>query len=333
MGNLVDKAYLGVASGTFSHAEGVGCLAVGIGAHAEGFLTIASGNYSHAEGGPRISVYNGEEYVDEQSIAYGVYSHVEGIASVAFGSGSHAEGRQSYANGDYSHAEGYFSYANGAGSHSEGTGGQANGDYSHAEGNSCIAIGESSHAEGYATVASGSYSHASGYYTISSGSAQTVVGKYNMRSNDHSLFVVGNGTADDSVYRSDAFRIEPGTAFDSRVEVTGSVIVTKHYAGDAQTLLTGDTTVDPNIHMTLFDASGGNITATLGDGSHVGQIKLMVMIDTVGAVTPNTAVITVTTTLGTWTTLTFGAINHTATLVWSGTPGWSILNVYGTAVA
>ena len=68
-----------IASGDYSHAEGV--------------KTTASGDYSHAEG-------NG-------TTASGLYSHAEGYRTTASGLSSHAEGDETTASGNYSHAEGY----------------------------------------------------------------------------------------------------------------------------------------------------------------------------------------------------------------------------------
>ena len=54
-----------VASGSYSHAEGVGTKALGDGSHAEGVLTTAKGINSHSEGGGTTAI--------------GVSSHAEGI--------------------------------------------------------------------------------------------------------------------------------------------------------------------------------------------------------------------------------------------------------------
>ena len=83
-----------IASGGYSHAEGIGTTASGYVSHAEGYVTEASGGYSHAEGA--------------YSKASGNFSHAEGEGSKAFGNDSHAEGYQSLANGRASHAEGYY---------------------------------------------------------------------------------------------------------------------------------------------------------------------------------------------------------------------------------
>ena len=80
-----------IASGTYSHAEGV---------------SDANGDYSHAEG--------------HFTIANGKRSHAEGERTRADGASSHAEGRSTITKGRYSHAEGYSTIANGDAQHVEG---------------------------------------------------------------------------------------------------------------------------------------------------------------------------------------------------------------------
>ena len=104
---------LGIASGSYSHAEGDSTKAIGDYSHAEGQGTIAYEGGSHAEG--------------RDTITSGSYSHAEGQNTIASGSYSHAEGSSTKAIGDWSHAEGDFA--------------QAKGEYSHAEGNRTIASG------------------------------------------------------------------------------------------------------------------------------------------------------------------------------------------------
>lgn len=184
-GSLYTYAKLG-------HGEGV--TVSGTASHAEGQFSTASGDYSHAEG--------------SMTTASGVGSHAEGNDTAASGMSSHAEGDSTVASGDGSHAEGESTTTPGMGSHAEGIATTATGDYSHAEGSFTTTIGP--------------YSHTAGIRTIASGSGQNVVGKYNLRNNDFSLFVVGNGTDDDDFLRSDIFRVN-----DTSVEVTGSFISSK----------------------------------------------------------------------------------------------------------
>jgi len=198
----------GTASGNYSHSEGYNCTASGDNSHAEGYATTASGAGGHSEG--------------DGTFASGINSHSEGRMTTASGLCSHAEGSSTTASGDFSHSEGRMTAAAAEFSHAEGEGAEAVGVGSHAEGFETNAIGVGSHAEGSYTATTGDYSHASGIRTIASGSGQNVVGKYNLRNNDFSLFVVGNGTDDDDFLRSDIFRVN-----DTSVEVTGSFISPK----------------------------------------------------------------------------------------------------------
>jgi hypothetical protein len=113
------------AFGSYSHAEGIGNIALGSGSHAEGTVNITSGDYSHTEG-------------------YG------NIASGSYG--THAEGYNNTASGNASHAEGYSNTALGFASHAEGVSNTAFGDYSHAEGEGNYAMGVESHVEGNSNV-------------------------------------------------------------------------------------------------------------------------------------------------------------------------------------
>ena len=77
-------------------------------------------------------------------------------------------------------------------------------------------------------------------------------------------------------------------------------------------------TVNVTDAITTMDSSSGNITGTLGSGS-TGQIKVLVNIG--GS---NTSVITLTTTLGSLSTITFDAAGETATCMWTGS-AWTII--------
>ena len=109
-----------IATGMYSHAEGVSTTATGYQAHAEGAGTWASGAAAHAEG--------------SGSVASGDNSHAEGASREASGYCSHAEGGGTLASGSYSHAEGGGTLANGMGSHAEGASTIASSNYQHAEG-------------------------------------------------------------------------------------------------------------------------------------------------------------------------------------------------------
>jgi len=144
----------------------------------------------------------------------GTISHAEGIGSISIGSGSHAEGFNTLAIGvskdiQFNNNPSELTY----GAHAEGFETIAYGNYSHAEGDGTTASGDASHSEGIGTIASGSWQH--------------VQGKYNLRNNDFSLFVIGDGTGDDDVDRSDIVRVNSGSAPGAGVfEITGSLGVT-----------------------------------------------------------------------------------------------------------
>ncbi len=81
-----------VATGSYSHAEGMATTAMGDNSHAEGRQTIAIGTASHAQG--------------RQSIATDTCSHAEGNNTISCHENSHAEGYCTTASGESSHAEG-----------------------------------------------------------------------------------------------------------------------------------------------------------------------------------------------------------------------------------
>lgn len=82
------------ASGSYSHAEGLGTQAIGEYSHAEGRSTQATARYSHAEG--------------SNTQAIGGHSHAEGNSTLAIGIGSHAEGFGTIAKGDCQHVQGQY---------------------------------------------------------------------------------------------------------------------------------------------------------------------------------------------------------------------------------
>jgi hypothetical protein len=186
----------------------------------------------------------------------GQFSHAEGYSTVAMGINSHAEGNGSTASSNFSHAEGEGTNTRGIASHAEGASVLASGDYSHAEGVGSHAFGYASHSEGLETIASGAYQH--------------VGGKFNVRGNDFSLFVVGNGISDADVDRSDVFRINSGSVGDGRVEVTGSLAATMGLSGSLTTLVDGTSYLIAGNNITITSASNGSVTidATGGGSSY-----------------------------------------------------------------
>lgn len=113
------------ASGTASHAEGVGAWATASSAHAEGEGTVAGAAGAHAEG-RSTTVQSG-------------YAHAEGgFTTVATGAAySHAEGYESTTKGRASHAEGLGTVAASANQHVQGKYNieDGNGTYAHIVGN------------------------------------------------------------------------------------------------------------------------------------------------------------------------------------------------------
>lgn len=222
-----------ITTGNYSHAEGLTNTASGDYSHAEGGNTLASGHESHAEGGSTIAsgfVSHAEGYNNTTASGFG--SHAEGSGTTASSDASHSEGNSTTASGAYSHAEGESTQAAGYTSHAEGYFAVTAGSYSHAEGSYTTAEGNYSHAEGIYTFAIGEGSHSEGIGTIASGSWQNAKGKYNVRNNDFSIFVIGDGTGDLDVDRSDILRVNSGSApGNGRVEVTGSLDVTVGMTG------------------------------------------------------------------------------------------------------
>lgn len=86
-----------VASGDFSHAEGIGTTASAYASHSEGDITTASGHASHSEGS--YSTASGDSsHAEGWSTASGNYSHAEGDNAKALGYASHAGGCRTKAN-------------------------------------------------------------------------------------------------------------------------------------------------------------------------------------------------------------------------------------------
>ena len=122
----------------------------GTGAVIEGLLDslIASGNYSHAEGIASKATKEGSHAEGDNTTASGNYSHAEGDSTTASGHSSHAEGAYTTASYENSHAEGAGTTASASNSHAEGSGTVASGTCSHAEGASTIANHFAQHAFG-----------------------------------------------------------------------------------------------------------------------------------------------------------------------------------------
>jgi hypothetical protein len=247
------------ASGSSSHAEGYYSITFGFGSHAEGHITTASVDYSHAEGNQTHASGNFSHAEGGNTLTIGESSHAEGGSTTAIGFSSHTEGFFTTTTGLGSHAEGAYSTAGGSVSHAEGAYTLTTNDAAHAEGYLTTGSGLGSHAEGYLTIASGNYSHAGGIGTIASGSGQTVFGSYNKRENDFSLFVVGNGTSDADVDRSDIFRVNLGVVGDGQVEVTGSLAATTGFSGSLTTLTDGTSYLIAGTNISIVSQSNGAV--------------------------------------------------------------------------
>lgn len=166
------QGYNVVASGLYSHAEGLLTTASADYAHAEGDATRATGQYSHVEGSGSLSSGKYSHAEGFNTLASQIYSHAEGYLTTASATSAHAEGQATRATGPYSHAEGWITFTSGQASHAEGYFTSASAVYAHAEGERTIAAGYASHAEGYFSevTAQGYNAHAEGYASIASAS-------------------------------------------------------------------------------------------------------------------------------------------------------------------
>jgi hypothetical protein len=166
---------------------------------------IASGQYSHAEGMNNIASGDVAHAEGWNTKALGSYSHTEGYETTASESRSHAEGWSTEATGQAAHAEGFATHATGRFSHAEGDNATAGGRASHAEGYSTDAVADYSHAEGMQTNASSKYQHVQGKFNVidSADKYAHIVGNGSSntsRANAHTLDWNGNGWFKGDVY-------------------------------------------------------------------------------------------------------------------------------------
>jgi hypothetical protein len=246
-------------------------------------------------------------------------------------SGSFVQGDANLALGSFSHAQGSGSTAYAAYSHTEGNATITRGLYSHAEGSSTEALGVASHTEGNGTIASGSY--------------QLVIGQFNKRDNSNSVFVIGNGAADNNFFRSDVLRVEPGSYnTGGRLEVTGSIAATLGLSGSLTKLVDGTSAFVAGTGITIASSSNGAVTistaAGAGDVTGPGsstQYAVALFNDTTGKVIRNSALTTdgagslwISGTLGVSGSTTFGASAvPSADMVYNlGSPSLRWANVY-----
>lgn len=214
-GEIFNNYSNNVATGSYSHSEGINTKASGYSAHSEGTSTIASGGHSHAEGEGTKAINNWTHAEGFSSIASGEASHAEGSETESSGIKSHAEGQLSKAIGEQSHAEGYQTLAIGNYSHAEGGGAvpvdesfytkteleiydewvrlyktptiydtgdgfsMAKGKGSHVEGKNNLALGDYSHVEGEKNVDLYGHNHIEGYDNLCESSYCHIEGMYN----------------------------------------------------------------------------------------------------------------------------------------------------------
>lgn len=190
-----------VASGIWSHSEGVDCSAIGYSSHAEGIYSDASGDYSHADGiyanasDDYSYVWNGDENnSDYSSHGVGTYNinPIDGINGFWIGNENLntiitniINVNEKYVpfiqdkDGNYTAVtigDRNSEYEIGINSMIVGTNNAAEGINSFAQGQNATALGNNSHAEGRNTLASNSYSHAEGGFTKAIGPASHAEG-------------------------------------------------------------------------------------------------------------------------------------------------------------
>lgn len=213
----------------------------------------------------------------------GNYSVVEGNWCTASAYCSHAEGSLCYATGYCSHAEGNNTISRGYCSHAEGEFTTAGGLRSHAEGGNTTASVLCSHAEGSHTIAQGIYSHVQNLFTVATEDSQTVIGKYNAATVTGSgttsdpyvytdvgdyAFIIGNGTDNPTVDRSNALTVDwngnvIGQAMAGIIQMyAGATPPTGWLVCDGASYLRSD-------YPTLFEALGGTSSPWgLPDSTH-----------------------------------------------------------------
>ena len=264
------QGYKNKAFGSFSTALGASTVASGKGTFACGSGTVASSDWSFACGSNTIASGSMSFACGSNTIASGSMSFACGINTIASAKASYAEGWCTEASGLYSHAEGYHTLASGSYSHAEGWCTEA-GNTSHSEGIYATASGYASHAEGNYTTAGGSYSHAQGHWTVVNNSYNTVIGKYNKatvsgsgtQSNPYVYtnvgdypFIIGNGTANTTAGRSNAFT----------VDWSGNVVASGSLAGTGATL-TGALSGTSASFSSTISATGATLTGALSGTS------------------------------------------------------------------
>ncbi len=228
------------ALGYWAQASGNNSFASGTTSWATGDNSCAMGKNAHAQGVNSFAVGNGTEALNSCSFAAGFESISGGSNSSAIGYKATASGSPSFALGNTVSATADNAFAIGVGCTASGGGSIAIGSlFTDASGNLSTAIGFAAKAEGwYSTAigqnvkATGNLSTAMNISTTSQAYNSFVIGRYNNLVGNQTnwittdpLFVVGNGSADDS--RSNAFEVKKnGNAIVSgTLSVEGDVYV------------------------------------------------------------------------------------------------------------
>ena len=197
-----------ISSGSYSHAEGSGTITDGLYSHAEGQDTLTIGTYSHAEGNLTIAgwraftissvsaglitISDNIDYSSEFTSGIVILDNIQyGYNAIAFNSPDFTiqldnidvNGGTYVADIDILNSP-LATNILGTGAHSTGTGTKALGNYSETGGDSTTASGYAAHAEGASTQAIGDASHAEGVNTRAEGPWTHAEGTGNIASGD-----------------------------------------------------------------------------------------------------------------------------------------------------
>jgi len=265
---------INTASGGYSHAEGYGSIAAGLGAHAEGGYNAsnpggwATGTSSHAEG--------------VLTTASTPCSHAEGYKTNACGNEAHTEGDQTIAYSHAAHAEGSGSTASGESAHAEGHACVAKGYGAHAEGDSTSGLATGAHSEGYKTLAKSNYSHAGGSNTTAQTNSSFVHGSNIAGSTNcvaHAAFGTNGNIAarESSLSKAIRFAICNGTstsALKNAFEVfsDGSVSFNESQLFTGVTTTVSSTSTDnqlPTAKACWAAITGNGLTQATGDNRYL----------------------------------------------------------------
>ena len=246
------------ATGLYSLASGENTTASSYRSTAMGNNTIASNENSTAMGINTNASGNSSTAMGNSTTASGTNSIAMGSNNTASGTSSTAMGRGTVASGSYSTSLGELSTASGSRS-------LAAGQHASATAANSIAIGHAATASGYGSIAlggegnesAGLYSTAMGRYTKAHSVGELTIGSFNTNYNPvggastwdalDRLFVIGNGTSQNS--RSNAFLVlkNGNTTINGQLNINGNIL-----ASGALTLLGAS-------GITMTSASNGNI--------------------------------------------------------------------------